>query len=75
MHADHNIKISLINFALRFQDFCAMAFSNTNSHHAESRQTKVEKSYPIETKKLLDNLCQFPYHSIGAIHLASICAD
>ncbi|MDR3131933.1 MAG: hypothetical protein LBU02_02460 [Rickettsiales bacterium] len=44
MHADHNIKISLINFALRFQDFCAMAFSNTNSSYTESGWTTVEKA-------------------------------
>jgi hypothetical protein len=29
----------------------------------------------LETKKLLDKLCQPFYHSSGAIHLASICAD
>ncbi|MGL9731290.1 MAG: hypothetical protein ACR5KX_00330 [Wolbachia sp.] len=51
MHADHNIKISLINFCTNLQDFCAMAFSNTNPHYTESGWTAVEKSYPIEMRK------------------------
>ncbi|MDR0288874.1 MAG: hypothetical protein LBH78_02380, partial [Rickettsiales bacterium] len=42
-------------------------WSYTNSHYTESGWTTVEKSYTTKTKKLLDNLRRYPYHSIEAI--------